>query len=84
MIARDFAAWCVAGDVENALGHPFFKRGAAHDASASNYRGVYLTAIIAKVVERCVGMVFVAFLDKSGAFGRSQWLSSRDVVVETW
>ena len=51
--------------------HPLFKRGAVHDAS--NYRGVHLTAIISKVVARCVGMVFVPFLDKSGAFGRSQW-----------
>ena len=51
--------------------HPLFKRGAAHDAS--NYPGVRLTAIIANVVERCVGMVFFPFLDKGGAFGRSQW-----------
>ena len=39
--------------------HPCFNRGAAHDALSS--RDVYLTPIIAKVVERCVGMVFFLF-----------------------
>ena len=51
--------------------HPLFNCSAAHGARKN--RGVHLAPIIAKVIEKHIGMVFVPFLDKTDAFGRSQW-----------
>ena len=64
--------------------HPLFKKGSV--ANSSNYRGVHLTPVLSKVMERVVATIFVPFLDKSGAFGRSQWAfrpghSCRDLVA---
>ena len=64
--------------------HPLYKKGAVSDSK--NYRGVHLTSVLSKTLERIVSMVFVPFLDKGGAFGRSQWAfrpahSCRDLVT---
>ena len=56
-----------------------------------NYRGVHLTAILAKTAERCIGQRLISHLQRR-AFGEYQWaftpkLSSRDLVtalVMTW
>ena len=61
-------------------------------ADPSNYRGIHLTAVASKVVERVLGRVLVRFLDNSDAFGDTQWAfrpkrSCRDLVtllVCTW
>ena len=50
---------------------PLFKKGAV--SLPSNYRGVHLTNILAKIVERAIASVLVPFFDRVGAFGRDQW-----------
>ena len=55
--------------------HPLYKRKAAHDAN--NYRGAHLTHIVAKLIEQTISMVFIPFLDKTCAFGKSQWACRR-------
>ena len=62
---------------------PLCKRGSAF--AASNYRGVHLTAILAKVAERVIGRSLVTYLH-TGKFGPHQWaftpgLSARDLVT---
>ena len=69
---------------------PLHKRDAHSDAK--NYRGVHLTTILSKVVERVLALHLVRFLDCSDAFGPNQWAfrskrSCRDLVtllVCTW
>ena len=39
----------------------------------SNYRGVHLTPVLSKVVERVLGEGFLGFLECSGAFGENQF-----------
>ena len=63
---------------------PLYKKGAV--SSPSNYRGVHLTNIIAKIVERALATVLVPHFDRAGAFGRDQWgfrkmRSCRDLVT---
>ena len=63
---------------------PLFKRGS--HADANNYRGVHLTPILSKVVERVLAMHLVRFLDCSDAYGPNQWAfrskrSCRDLVT---
>ncbi len=64
--------------------HPLFKRGAV--SNPGNYRGVHLTNIISKLVERCVARALTPFFDRIGAFGVDQWAfrkkrSCRDLVT---
>ena len=49
---------------------PLYKKGAV--CAPSNYRGVHLTNIIAKIVERAIASVLVPHFDRAGAFGRDQ------------
>ena len=63
---------------------PVYKKGAV--AKATNYRGVHLTCILSKALERVISEVFVQFLAESGAYGSSQWAfqkerSCRDLVA---
>ena len=61
-------------------------------ADPVNYRGIHLTAVTSKVVERVLGRVLVNFLDKSDAYGETQWAfrpqrSCRDLItllICTW
>ena len=70
--------------------HPLYKKGA--HSHAGNYRGVHLTPVLSKVVERAIGRLFLPFLERSGAYGANQWAfrpghSCRDLVtlrVLTW
>ena len=48
-----------------------FKKGAV--SVPSNYRGVHLTNIVSKVVERAIASVLVPYFDRIGAFGSDQW-----------
>ena len=48
-----------------------YKKGAV--SVPSNYRGVYLTNILAKIVERAIASVLVPYFDRVGSFGRDQW-----------
>ena len=50
---------------------PLYKKGAV--SVPSNYRGVHLTNLLAKIVERAIASLLVPFLDRVGAFGRDQW-----------
>ena len=69
---------------------PIFKKGAV--ARPGNYRGVHLTAVGAKIIERILGDSFVGFLDRTGAVGINQWAyrpkhSCRDLLallVASW
>ena len=69
---------------------PLHKRGAV--SNSSNYRGVHLTSILSKTVERIIGSVFLPFLDATGAYGHNQWAfrkehSCKDLVtakVASW
>ena len=45
---------------------PIFKRGSVHDPG--KYRGVHLTSVVSKVVERLPAKTFVSFLDGARAF----------------
>lgn len=64
--------------------HPLYKKGAT--SNSKNYRGVHLTPVLSKILERIISVVFVPFLDKAGIYGRSQWAfrprhSCRDLVT---
>ena len=55
-------------------------------ADPGNYRGVHLTAVASKIVERVLGRLLVRYLDRSDAYGKSQWAfrpqrSCRDLVT---
>ena len=50
--------------------YPLFKKGSAYDPN--NYRGLHLTSILSKVIERSLGHPLVEFLQQQG-FGDSQW-----------
>ena len=63
---------------------PLYKIGTV--CAPSNYRGVHLTNILAKIVERAIASVLVPHFDRAGAFGRDQWgflkkHSCRDLVA---
>jgi len=62
---------------------PLFKRGSVF--MPGQYRGVHLTSILSKVVERVIGLPLTAFLESHG-FGDAQWAfrkksSARDMVT---
>ena len=62
---------------------PIFKRNSSY--LAKNYRGVHLTSIVSKVVERCIGFPLIRHLQLH-AFGENQWAftkqrSARDLVA---
>ncbi len=64
--------------------HALYKKRSP--ANPENYRGIHLTAVLSKVVERTIGRLLVRFLDEADVFGASQWAfrpkrSCRDVVV---
>ena len=69
---------------------PLFKRGSP--AQPGNYRGIHLTSMLSKVVERSVGLTSLPFLHVTNAFGINQWAfrpahSCRDLTtlrVATW
>ena len=51
--------------------HPLFKRGSV--SAATQYRGVHLTNVISKVVERSIARHLTPFFDRTGAYGLDQW-----------
>ena len=51
--------------------HPLYKKGSTADGR--NYRGVHLTSVLSKSVERTISHVFVPFLDAGEVYGKSQW-----------
>jgi hypothetical protein len=62
---------------------PLFKRGSVF--MPGQYRGVHLTSILSKTVERVIGLPLTAFLEKRG-FGDAQWAfrkksSARDMIT---
>ena len=62
---------------------PLFKKGSVYDPN--KYRGVHLSCILSKVVERVVGSPLIAFLQARG-YGDAQWAfrklaSARDLVT---
>ena len=62
---------------------PIYKKGPVH--RSGNYRGVYLTSIVSKVVERVFAEPLVPFLEAKG-FGDAQWAfrkgsSAKDLVT---
>ena len=44
-----------------------------HMRDSGNYRGLHLTTVLSKVVERVVAYVLVPFFIRTGAFGSTQW-----------
>lgn len=70
---------------------PLFKnKGASHDAD--KYRGIHITSILAKCVERLLKIIIVPQLERVNAFGANQWAyrhghSSKDLLallLTTW
>ena len=64
--------------------HPLFKKGS--HSNPFNYRGVHLTNVISKVVERVIGLQLTAYFERVGAYGGDQWVfrqnhSCRDLVT---
>ena len=62
---------------------PLFKKGSVYDPA--KYRGIHLSCILSKVIERVVGNPLIAFLQAKG-FGDAQWAfrkqsSARDLVT---
>ena len=51
--------------------HPIYKKGAVYDPG--KYRGVHLTSLISKVVERVVGRILIGFFEGTDAYGTNQW-----------
>jgi len=63
---------------------PLFKKGAA--AEPGNYRGVHLTSILSKVVERVLARVLCSYFVSANLYGNTQWAfqperSSKDLVT---
>ena len=64
--------------------HPLFKKGVVYDPC--NYRGLHLTPVLSKVVERIIATNLKSFMNASNAYGCSQWAfreghSCRDLVA---
>ncbi len=63
-----------------------------HKWDPQNYRGIHLTCVLSKVIERLIGVTAVTFLDRTEAFGKNQWAfrpkrSCRDLttlLICTW
>ena len=63
---------------------PVFKRKSP--ACRENYRGVHLTSVLSKVIERIFSKIICAFFEGSNAYGSTQWAfrsgyGSRDLVT---
>ena len=63
--------------------HPLFKKGSV--SMPGNYRGVHLTNVLSKIVERAIATFLTPFFDKFG-YGIDQWAfrrgrSCRDLVA---
>ena len=50
--------------------HPLYKRG--NPSQPTNYRGIHLTTILSKTVERVIDLLFLPFLNHSNAYGLRQ------------
>ena len=64
--------------------HPIFKSGAV--SNPEKYRGVHLTCILSKAIERVVAVNFAGFLHSAQIYGQSQWAfrpnhSCRDLIA---
>ena len=62
---------------------PIYKKGSVY--LPSQYRGIHLTCILSKTVERMIGQTLIPFLERLG-FGDAQWAfrkksSARDLVT---
>ena len=57
--------------------HPLFKKGSP--SSPLKYRGVHLTPILSKCVERILAIVLVQFFEAAGLYGDSQWAFRKGV-----
>ena len=65
---------------------PLFKKKAPSDPR--NYRGVHLTTVMSKTIERVLSKLIGDYLEHSGAMGDTQWAfraghSCRDLVALT-
>ena len=63
---------------------PLHKHGSVYNAG--KYRGIHLTTVLSKTIERILGMQLVSFPCRSNAYGSSQWAyrpghSCRDLVA---
>ena len=63
---------------------PLFKSGSV--SNATKYRGVHLTTVLSKTVERVISQSIGSYLEQSGAHGDTQWAfrkghSCRDLVA---
>ena len=56
---------------------PLHKRGSVFDPD--KYRGLHLTPVLSKVVERIFASVLVPFFASTNAFGRSQWAFQKKI-----
>ena len=62
---------------------PLFKKGSVYDPS--KYRGIHLSCVLSKVIERVIGSPLIQFLQERG-FGDAQWAfrkrsSARDLIT---
>ena len=63
---------------------PLLKKGAT--SNANHYRGVHLTSVLSKSVERVMSKLLGDYFEESGAYGETQWAfraghSCRDLVA---
>jgi len=63
---------------------PLYKKGFV--SNPANYRGLHLTSVLSKLIERLIGCVLTSFLHVSNAYGSSQWAfrpehSCRDLIT---
>ena len=56
---------------------PLHKRGSVFDPE--KYRGLHLTPVISKVVERCFAAPLSTFCSETCAFGRTQWAFQKQI-----
>ena len=56
---------------------PLHKRGSVYDPD--KYRGLHLTPVVSKVVERCFAVPLSTFCEESCAFGRTQWAFQKKI-----
>ena len=72
------ARWPSRWKVHNVV--PIFKKASVYDPD--NYRGVHLTSIVSKTVERVVGQPLLHFLEQHG-FGKHQWAFRKKIARGT-
>ena len=56
---------------------PLYKRKSVYDST--NYRGLHLTPVISKVIERILACALLPFLMDTKAFGHTQWAFQKGV-----